>query len=352
MRKKILMLSITVIMAIGMIIFPSTSVFAGSNSEIKIILDDTPMQFDVPPQMINGRVMVPMRAIFEALGAEILWDGTTKTVTANTASGDIIKLTLGSTTIYKNGVSSAMDVAPQIVDGRTLVPTRFVAESMDMNVRWDNGAKTVYIDSLATSISVSLERNRLALGETARWDVTIKPENAKDQSYTVSIGNSNVGTLNGNTLLCVNSGIVTITVTASNGVSASAELIIAPTEEQAFERIIALKDKYPQGMRWTNDNSYTSGSFTGYGCAAFSRILRDEVFGSLPSRRHTDFRMLKVGDIVRTNNDTHDVVVLSTDSNGITVTEGNFNNSINWGRSFTWDQIRERGTYVLTCYPE
>jgi hypothetical protein len=77
--------------------------------------------------IINDRTMVPMRVIFEALGADVQWDDKSKTVTA-IKDDVIVKTTIGQKKIYINGVAKEMDVAPVIIDGRTLVPIRGVFE--------------------------------------------------------------------------------------------------------------------------------------------------------------------------------------------------------------------------------
>jgi hypothetical protein len=82
--------------------------------------------FDVSPRIENGRTMVPLRAIFEALGAQIQWDETSKTVTA-VKDSTTVKLTIDQKTAYNNCSPVALDVPGEIVDGRTLVPLRFVS---------------------------------------------------------------------------------------------------------------------------------------------------------------------------------------------------------------------------------
>lgn len=119
----------------------STSVLA---SDVKVSLDGEYLAFDVPPQIINGRTMVPLRTIFEALGAEVEWDGNARTVSAS-KSNKFIVCTEGSTTMYVNDEAFSMDVAPTIIDGRTLVPARFVAQALDCKVDWDGTTRTVKI---------------------------------------------------------------------------------------------------------------------------------------------------------------------------------------------------------------
>ena len=89
-----------------------------------------------------------------------------------------------------------------------------------------------------------------------------------------------------------------------------------------------MKSKYPKGMTWNNDNFYTwnGGIYSwGSGCAGFALLLSDAAFGKLPARRNTDFNNIKVGDILRINNDTHSVVVLEIKNDSVIVAEGNYN---------------------------
>ena len=114
-------------------------------------------------------------------------------------------------------------------------------------------------------------------------------------------------------------------------------------ETRIYNAIISLKSKYPQGKSWTNNNKYVwqssvaiglgYGSYTGYGCVAFAMIASDAAFGNIPAYKKTDKKRIKVGDIIRINNDSHSVIVLKV--HGIdkyTIAEGNYNSSINWGR--------------------
>ncbi len=99
---------------------------------------------DVPAQTINGRTMVPLRAIFEALGATVEWDDVTQTVTST--KGDItIKLQINSNILNKNNEEITLDVPAQLIDGRTMVPARAVAEAFNCQVGWDDATQTVTI---------------------------------------------------------------------------------------------------------------------------------------------------------------------------------------------------------------
>ena len=91
----------------------------------KVILDGNQLSFDVSPTIENGRTLVPLRAIFEALGADVNWDGVTQTVTATNGNA-WIELQIGATTVYKNGSPVSLDVPAKIINNRTLVPLLYV----------------------------------------------------------------------------------------------------------------------------------------------------------------------------------------------------------------------------------
>ena len=111
---------------------------------LKIIVDGTTLEPDVPPVIQEGRTMVEMRSVFEALGAQLFWDEETKTVTA-TREGLVLSLTIGEPTAFVQGELYEMDVPAYLAHGRTIIPARFVAESLGANVSWDGATRTVTI---------------------------------------------------------------------------------------------------------------------------------------------------------------------------------------------------------------
>lgn len=125
------------------------------------------------------------------------------------------------------------------------------------------------------------------------------------------------------------------------------------SSNRIFQKLIALKTKYPEGMKWTNDNSYEwkGGVYDwGAGCAGFAFLLSDAAFGNTPARKHFDFNNLRVGDILRINNDTHSVIILCISNNTVTLAEGNYSSTIHWGRTFSLEDIKLKIDYVLTRY--
>ncbi len=115
----------------------------GSN---KAYVNSKEVALDQPPVIENGRTLVPFRFIGEAIGAQIGWDGTKKEVSY--VFGDLsLVLTIGSKVAVVNGVKNNLDVAPKILSGRTMVPVRFISETLGAKVEWDGVKKLVTINS-------------------------------------------------------------------------------------------------------------------------------------------------------------------------------------------------------------
>ena len=115
-----------------------------ASNDISVILNDKKLEFSQSPVIENGTTLVPMRAIFEAMGAEVNWDGETKTVTSS-KDNTSIKLTVDSNSAEVNGSNVSLAVPAKIVNGSTMVPLRFVSESLGAEVSWDGETKTVSI---------------------------------------------------------------------------------------------------------------------------------------------------------------------------------------------------------------
>lgn len=113
---------------------------------ITVTLDGKKIKFDQPPVIINGRTLVPVRAVFESIGASVGWKAETRTVTIKKGSKSV-NLTIGSNIIKTGDKEIKIDVPAQIINGRTLIPVRAVAEEFQCEVDWDARKKTVIIES-------------------------------------------------------------------------------------------------------------------------------------------------------------------------------------------------------------
>lgn len=136
--KKLIFLLTSIAMLLG------TTAFA---KDITVDINGYPVSFDQPPIIQNDRTLVPMRAIFEALGCEVSWDGGEQRIDVWQNGINIMTLYIGSNEMWtstQNGYTS-LDVAPQIINARTLVPVRAISEALLCRVNWDGNTKTVSI---------------------------------------------------------------------------------------------------------------------------------------------------------------------------------------------------------------
>ncbi|MGR6542174.1 CotH kinase family protein [Paenibacillus tundrae] len=114
---------------------------------ISVTLDGQAVTFpDQEPLEVSGQVMIPVNAIFEAVGAEVTWNPTAKTVTA-VLNDQTFVLKIGSSTATVNGTSVEIDSPAIIKNSRTLVPVRFISEALGLKVDWDQSTATVKITS-------------------------------------------------------------------------------------------------------------------------------------------------------------------------------------------------------------
>ncbi|MBQ9314082.1 MAG: copper amine oxidase N-terminal domain-containing protein [Clostridia bacterium] len=183
------------------------------NSEIKVQQNGEYIDFKdsagniVNPQIINNRTMVPFRKIFNSLGVtdeNISWNGETKTVVAK-KDGLQIELQIDNTIAKKQLSGEEMEIkldsAPVIIEGRTLVPVRFIAESMNKKVGWDADNRTVIIidtQELTNDLTNAIPKYMKLLNEESQLSKTYAMKtNVKGKiEYTSKDNKSDNSTLN------------------------------------------------------------------------------------------------------------------------------------------------------------
>ena len=143
--KKII---ISLILCVALLI----PVMASASSDITVLVNNSQLVTDVAPKIVEGRTMLPMRAIFERLGATVTWMETDKIIFATKGEYLIVmQIDNNLMSVRKSGEDSnksvTLDVAPFIEEGRTLVPVRAVAEALDAKVDWDKDTRTVIINT-------------------------------------------------------------------------------------------------------------------------------------------------------------------------------------------------------------
>jgi len=179
--KKLISIGICVVMMTCLF----SSAISANNDEISVYINNERLDFDVPPIIIDDRTLVPMRAIFEALGAEVEWNEYEQSITATRGDTTTIYMQIGSYEVcvitslcviwapwmshygifytghlyrlpneyieyiwqYEDNYrfSISLNVAPQIIDNRTMIPIRVVAETLFYNVRWDEYERAIFI---------------------------------------------------------------------------------------------------------------------------------------------------------------------------------------------------------------
>lgn len=113
-------------------------------NNIKLYLDGSLIKTDVAPMLISGRTLVPVRVISESLGAEVLWHEDTQQI--DISKGDLkIKMGIENPEVVVNGKPETIDVAPVIINGRTMVPIRWISETLALSVEWNEQIPAVYL---------------------------------------------------------------------------------------------------------------------------------------------------------------------------------------------------------------
>ncbi len=164
----------------------SINVFASES--ITVYVDGTKVTYSSAPIVQNGSTLVPLRQTFQALGSTVVWDNATQTITA-TKDDTIIDLTIGDKTAHKNNDSFTISVPPQIINGSTYVPLRFVAESFGSDVKFDSATQIITINSnnsaaTTTTDKVTTPTNNTQTGSTG-YSIADGKLTYKNKQYTI-----------------------------------------------------------------------------------------------------------------------------------------------------------------------
>ncbi|MDR2712261.1 MAG: copper amine oxidase N-terminal domain-containing protein [Clostridiales bacterium] len=141
MLKKILSALLFVI-----VLFLPGHLVSAQDNAVKVYIDDVAINFDVNPQIVNGRTMVPLRFIAEELKATVKWDASTNGAVL-TRGEKTVKVTIGRTKMLVNDFTVNLDTPPIMENGRILVPLRAIAESFEIQIDWNQAANAVIIST-------------------------------------------------------------------------------------------------------------------------------------------------------------------------------------------------------------
>ena len=143
------------VLLLALILIASQALIAPAqvNEPISVLIDGLSLNLEVLPVIQNDRTLVPFRAIAEAMNIDVSWDDQTSTVNA-TNGKTTVRLQIDNRTAYLNNTPVTLDVAPQIVDGRTLIPLRFFSEAYNCKVDWNSAINQVSIISPPKAMTV------------------------------------------------------------------------------------------------------------------------------------------------------------------------------------------------------
>lgn len=141
MRRTLTLGVLIIVVAAMTLVAPQT---APAQQAIRVYIDGRLTNFDVPPTSVQGRVLVPLRGIFEQLGATVDYDARSQHIVA-VRDTQTVELTIGSRQASVNGAARLLDVPAFTINGRTMVPLRFIGESLGASVQWIAASQTILI---------------------------------------------------------------------------------------------------------------------------------------------------------------------------------------------------------------
>lgn len=224
---------IAAIVGLGLVLTAlSGSMLIAADDDISVELDGKTIAFDVEPEIMDGRTMVPLRKIFEEIGALVKWDGETQTVSARkskktvtlTVDSNEMVIDKGKTDDEGNPITETvtLDVPAQVVSDRTLVPVRAISESFGLEVAWDEDNRKVIINSKSD--------------EDDGWKENVGSVNLSDLTWE-----GNGIAIDGNNISITAGGDYTLTGELENGT------ITVSTEEKVKLRLSGAKITAAEG---------------------------------------------------------------------------------------------------------
>lgn len=144
----------------------------------QLFLNGTKVSTEVPPQIIKGNTVVPVRVIAEKLNSKVAWNEAKRKVTVD-KSGTKIEFTINDPTVYVNGKGFTLEVAPLLDNGTSLLPLRFIAEHLGIKVNWDELTRSVFLSSLETNATSAktVTLSTLQSIQSSENDVSVQADN-------------------------------------------------------------------------------------------------------------------------------------------------------------------------------
>ena len=146
-KSKLGRLVLCIVLSFFILVICSNSVFASENNSVNVEINGQKLNSNAFIDSNSGTSLVPFRTIFETLGANVKWDQQTQTIIANKGN-TLIRLKINDNYMFVNNTPKDIKIRPIIISGHTFVPLRVVSETLGADVNWDGNTRTVYISSV------------------------------------------------------------------------------------------------------------------------------------------------------------------------------------------------------------
>lgn len=141
--------SVLCALAAAFVLCTGASAVTAEENDVSVLVNNEKVEFDQAPIIFDGTTLVPIRAVFEKAGADVQWDQASKTATL-TKGNYTVKITVGDNVLYKNNSQVALAVPAIIYKDRILIPVRAIGEAMDFKITWDGFHSTVVVSTDGT----------------------------------------------------------------------------------------------------------------------------------------------------------------------------------------------------------
>lgn len=316
-------------------------------------------------EVVNERTMIPLRIVSERMGYDVQWNQSKMEAIVTTTSGVSIRFPYGKNEIITPNGTIRMDVPNMAFGNRIYLPIRFFFEAFGHEVYGFTHDQLIGYGIDTSSISPNYSYFVFVkYVYDDRADQTQQSQTQQNQQQQSQwTQNQNQWSQQDQTQQSQTQETTDVGQYGSDAASRS-----ALSEETVQVRIKLLEGTYPTGTP-LDDNNYSyiwkhsTAYIIGTGCAGYAFMVSDIGFGTegYPPRLVSDVsdieKNIRVGDLVRINNDTHFIVITDRDESGVTVTQGNLRingapGAVHWGEKMSYAELKSVADYYYTRYPE